>query len=115
MNVIYFNSNQCNFLFALNIKEIEHTIRVRVVETCNCCILNINTRRSYTYAEILQYLHTQMADGRKRHRMMPTFISNTIEHQNIQNRSVSYVQNIEAYFEKHILYSSQYTLWKHVI
>jgi len=29
------------------------------------CLLNINTRRSKTYAAILQYIHTQMTDGIK--------------------------------------------------
>jgi len=44
-------------------------------------LLNINySRRSYTYAAILQYVHTQMADGRKNHRIIHNK-RNTIGHQ----------------------------------
>ena len=45
----------------------------------NKCKLNINTRRSYTYATIVQHLHTQMADGGNIHKIKHNN-RNTTEH-----------------------------------
>jgi len=50
------------------------------------------------YAASLQYLHTQMADGRTIHRIIHNN-RNTTEHQNIKNMSGSYMQSIGAYFK----------------
>jgi len=49
---------------------------------------------------ILQYLHTQMADGKQLHKIIHNN-RNTMKNENtcIQNRSETYIQSIVAYFQ----------------
>jgi len=62
------------------------------------CLLNINRRRSHTYSAIYNiYIH-KWQRAEKIHILIHNN-RNTMEHHNIQNRSVSYKQSIGEYFK----------------